>query len=434
MGKRNVKRKNKKENNQIKKDDKNTNKNEDLKDDINNNNKQELSNDIKDIDLQKISKAIDKELSQNLLSSPNKNILFKEEINKSPFIKKEESLYKTLQNNYIKNNFNINIISMITQLINISTTLPKELKNRYPLNNILLDIVKELMFTDLEIVYYSLFLDIFGWTNEYYDVKDNLIITGLSVKKFLNKDTDIIENHLDKKYENLYDKFNNWINSQNDFKKNISFNPMIVNERNNLLKKPFNCYCRNNYIDYNDAVDKILQLSLPYNEINKHTKKNNKNKNDLESNVVDLTYGEQDTNEINTINIIPKNISILQKKDNINNNIIDDKNMISFSKLNQNNINNINNKEGSNLSSQNIYNTKNKNVEDLNNNFMKLDKKENSFYQTIDFNDNIGSKEFLFNPSFMKNSSDILFNKSIEPSFMNLNNLNLVKKPSNSFI
>ena len=92
------------------------------------------------------------------------------------------------------------------------------------------------MFTDLEIVYYSIFLDNLGWTNEYYDVKDNLIITVLSVKKFLNKDTDIIENHLDKNYDNLYDKFNNQINSQSHFKKNISFNPMIVNERNNLVK------------------------------------------------------------------------------------------------------------------------------------------------------------------------------------------------------
>ena len=40
--------------------------------------------------------------------------------------------------------------------------------------------------------------------------------------------------------------------------------------------------------------------------------------------------------------------------------------------------------------------------------------KENSFFQTIDFNvNNIGSKEFLFNPSFMKNLS----NKSIDQEF-----------------
>ena len=68
---------------------------------------------------------------------------------------------------------------MITQLINTSTILSKDLKINYPLSNILLDIVKELMLSDLEIVYHPLFLDNLGWTNEYYDVKDNLVITEI---------------------------------------------------------------------------------------------------------------------------------------------------------------------------------------------------------------------------------------------------------------
>lgn len=58
----------------------------------------------------------------------------------------------------------------------------------------------------LEIVYYSLFLDNFGWTNDYYDIKDNLIITGLCVKKYLNTDIDIIEKNLYKTYEQIYMK------------------------------------------------------------------------------------------------------------------------------------------------------------------------------------------------------------------------------------
>ena len=78
-----------------------------------------------DIDLQKLSKEIDKELSQNKISS-QKAILPNEIIIKPPE-KKEVTLYQKLQNQYIKNNFNINIISMITQLINTSKTLPKEL-------------------------------------------------------------------------------------------------------------------------------------------------------------------------------------------------------------------------------------------------------------------------------------------------------------------
>lgn len=372
-----------------------------------NNNKSEILTESKDIDLQKFSKAIDKELSQKIIYT-EKNLL-KEEKNKNQIEKNGESLYKKLQNNYIKNNLNINIISMITQLINTSKTVPKDLKNNYPLNNILLDITKELMFSDLEIVYYSLFLDNFGWTNEYYDIKDNLIITGLCVKKYLNTDIDIIENHLDETYEQIYEKFNNWINSQNDFKKNISFSPIIVNERNNLLKKPFNCYCRNNYIDYNDAVDKILQLSLPYNEINKHPKNNKKNLYEDETNIVNLTNGQPlDSNEMNSYKIMPILSSNVEKNNNNNNN---DKN---FQINSNNNDGNDNLKEGNNISFNNNYKyTKNSDEIKFS---MKFDKKDsqNSF-QKDEFNDFFQQKEFSFNQSFIKNIFDNgLNNKSGE--------------------
>ena len=161
---------------------------------------------------------------------------------------------------------------MITKLIKTSNSIPKDLKINYPLNSILMEIVKEFMLTDLEIVYLSLYLDIYGWENKYFDIKDNLILTTLSVKKYLNVDIDIIETHLYNNYENIDDKFSNWIKSQKN-KKNITITPRMVNERNNLLKKPFNCYCRKNFIDYDDAVDKILNLSHSYNQINKNSNK-----------------------------------------------------------------------------------------------------------------------------------------------------------------
>lgn len=288
---------------------------------INNNgngNCQTVSKIYKDIDYDKFAKSIEKELTHKISTSPIKlDILETKDVKNSG-----ESLYKKMHNNYIKNNLNINIISMITQLINTSTSLPKNLKNEYPINNILLDIVKELMFTDLEIVYYSLYLDNFGWTNDYYDVKDNLVITALSVKKYLNEDIDIIENHLNKNYEKLEEKFNNWVKLQKNFQKTISVPPMVVNERNTLLKKPFNSYCKNNYIDYNDAVDKILKWSPSYNEINKISKKNNKN--GMGTHEVDLTYGLDDNNPDNEIfksipsNIQNNNVIIVNPSDNNN--------------------------------------------------------------------------------------------------------------------
>ena len=245
-----------------------------------NDNINESLNEKDDKNFNKISKLIENELTQNLMS---------EEIIKKSNYRTSEKLYKSLQNNYIKNNLNINIISMITKLINTSNTISKTLKSNYPLNDLLIEIVKEFMLTDLEIVYFSLYLDIYGWENKYFDLKDNLILTALSVKKYLNEDIDIIETHLTENYENIKEKFANWILSQKD-KKKIVITPRMVNERNNILKKTFNCYCRNNYIDYDNAVDKILHLSLSYNEINKHIS-NNKQKNKSKE-LIDFTKEE----------------------------------------------------------------------------------------------------------------------------------------------
>ena len=247
-----------------------------------NDNINESLNEKDDKNFNKISKLIENELTQNLMS---------EEIIKKSNYRTSEKLYKSLQNNYIKNNLNINIISMITKLINTSNTISKTLKSNYPLNDLLIEIVKELLLTDLEIVYFSLYLDIYGWENKYFDLKDNLILTALSVKKYLNEDIDIIETHLTENYENIKEKFANWILSQKD-KKKIVITPRMVNERNNILKKTFNCYCRNNYIDYDNAVDKILHLSLSYNEINKHIG-NNKQKNKSKE-LIDFTKEEND--------------------------------------------------------------------------------------------------------------------------------------------
>ena len=244
------------------------------------NNMNESIKEEDEIKFKGISKAIENELSQNMIEEE----IIKEKENKS-----NDSIYKRLQNNYLKNNLNINIISMITKLINTSMSIPKNLKSNYPLNDILIGIVKEFMLTDLEIVYFSLYLDIYGWENKYFDLVDNLILTALSVKKYLNEDIDIIETHLSENYENIKDKFANWIKSQKD-KNKITITPRMVNERNNLLKKPFNCYCRKNYIDYDDAVDKILHLSLSYNEINKHLG-NNKSRNQSKQ-IIDFTKDE----------------------------------------------------------------------------------------------------------------------------------------------
>ena len=265
-----------------KKSDKNEERKESEENNNNNDKVNETFNGSENLKYKDISKLLENDLTKNII--PNSD-----ELNNNKEHKSNDTLYKSLQNNYLKNTLNINLISMITKLIKTSNSIPKDLKINYPLNSILMEIVKEFMLTDLEIVYLSLYLDIYGWENKYFDIKDNLILTTLSVKKYLNVDIDIIETHLYNNYENIDDKFSNWIKSQKN-KKNITITPRMVNERNNLLKKPYNCYCRNNYIDYDDAVDKILNLSLSYNEINKHTNKI-KSKNQSKQ-IIDFTKEE----------------------------------------------------------------------------------------------------------------------------------------------
>ena len=123
----------------------------------NNNNNDKINKSFKgseDLNYKDLSRILENDLTKNI--SPDEIINNKE-------YKSNDSLYKSLQNNYLKNTLNINLISMITKLIKTSTTIPKELKANYPLNSILMEIVKEFMLTDLEIVYLSLYLDIYGW-------------------------------------------------------------------------------------------------------------------------------------------------------------------------------------------------------------------------------------------------------------------------------
>lgn len=71
---------------------------------------------------------------------------------------------------------------IITRMFNDSKTLPKELRNEYPLHTLIIKIATQLMMNELEIIYFSIYLDLFGWTNDDFDIIEHFLITGLSVK------------------------------------------------------------------------------------------------------------------------------------------------------------------------------------------------------------------------------------------------------------
>lgn len=214
----------------------------------------------KTFDISRFKSEMTKELFETIQNSSSVEV----------FNSQHES-YEKLHAKYITEIFNSTILSLINQICSTSKTLPDDLRNNYPIHSLLIKIAKELMLDQLELVYLSIYFDTFGWKNANLDIFDNFIVTALSVKKYLNENTDEIENYLNKFYPDIGSKFSIWIKAQSDFKNGIMITPRKVHERFVLLNKTYNTYCKNNYIDYNESVDKILQMSLPYNEGGRQT-------------------------------------------------------------------------------------------------------------------------------------------------------------------
>ena len=293
-----------------------------------NNNNVQNNNNSNDFNINDFEKIISELAFDNNDSTANEktnknkidsNIISLETLNKPSSNPLKE--YNRLYSKYMTETFNINIIKLINQIIKTSKTLPIELNNNYQIQKFLLKSIKELMLNENEIIYLSIFFDNFGWKNEKLNILESFLITGLSVKKYLNENTEIIENYLIKNYSGIMKKFSEWVNSQKNFKNNLTISPRIVNERFNELNKNFNTYCKINYIDYNNAVDKILQMSLPYNEgikikhSNFNENVNNKNEKNNEKIIFEMNNNNNNFEEENL-----KNVDNNKNEQNQNNN------------------------------------------------------------------------------------------------------------------
>ena len=212
----------------------------------------------KDFDLFKFKDQMSKEMSRfkNKIANPQS----------PPIASDYDKKYKQ----YISEGFTMSTLMIINRIFSDSKSLPRDLRNNYPLHSLLIKIIRQLMMNELELVYFSIYLDIFGWKNNSFDIMDHFLITGLSVKKFLNINTEYLETYLNNEYPDILEKFSKWLKTEKDYNLLITISPRDVNERFNLLKRPFNTYCKNNFIDYNESVDRILHMSLPYNDGSKH--------------------------------------------------------------------------------------------------------------------------------------------------------------------
>jgi hypothetical protein len=296
--------------------------------------------------------------------------------------------YINLYKKYINEEFSTTIITFCNRIILESKNLSEQIKSISDLNKKFLNIIKKLLMNEYELTLFSLYFDNINFNNK-NNIKNDLntekifIYLGLYIKQITNDYfREIFEYFNEQKLLDSIENFHNWKKEfLQTIKNDYIYNQQIINNRFKLLNRPFNIYCTNNYIDYNCVVDKILKMSLPYND-NKFIKEDSLN------NVEENIYLNQINNNNNLIidnkvninkknkkslnfNNIPKfkikknndNISQQQKNNELNKNnyINNDKNKIL------NNFNNIIN----NVNNNNIINIKNQmpvNIHQINKN------------------------------------------------------------------
>lgn len=141
--------------------------------------------------------------------------------------------------------------------------IPMEFK-RYPLLRLLSEIAKDLLMNELEVVGWSVYLDRFVWGSDPANLHQLLHFAGLAVKCYFDSEVDVIKAHVRRKNRRLYEQFEAW-KSLNEG--NMKILPKEMNDKFrklNAFPDPVDIAA---LLDYNYIVDEILQLSPPYNAV-----------------------------------------------------------------------------------------------------------------------------------------------------------------------
>ena len=113
---------------------------------------------------------------------------------------------------------------------------------------------------EFEITLFTLLIDEYGWVDD--KEPDHLLFIGILTKYHSCLSAEFFLKHFKESKPNVVNHYVQWKNS----KATRIFNIADINKMYNKLNRPFNIYCTKDYIDYNSAVDKIIQLSQPYRE------------------------------------------------------------------------------------------------------------------------------------------------------------------------
>ena len=229
-----------------------------------------------------------------------------------------------------------------------------------------------------------------------------------------------INSFLIRKYQGFEDKFNKWFQLNSSiFNNKLYFSYTEINKRFKEYNSSYSIYCKNNYIDYNLIIDRILTMSIPYNE--------GKNDNlfvDRKDNSIDILLENNSNNNINTNSIK----SFGENKNNINNiSLSNNNNYINNDFSKKININNLYNNSYITGFPSGIFNTKKIN----NINFDYLLNRNNIIYNSIN---NKKNNERKFNTELV--NKEVPQSKQNEPvkkgiNFKVTNNTNEEKNKNN---
>ena len=238
-------------------------------------------------------------------------------------------LYESMRKKYLLNEYTPNCLNYINRIItDTSKNHLKKFQGVFELNKIIVSIIKELLMNEFELIMLSLSLEIIDISSskDINSFKESFIYLCLYIKKLTLPEKNLapINSFLNRKYQRFNEKFNLWNQSFSSFlDEKLSYIDYVkINERFKEYNQAHSVYCKNNFIDYNLIIDRILTMSIPYNE--------NKNSNLFTSKKIGIDNYDSvlDINNINST---------------LNNNFQENKININLNSLANNNISQNNN-------------------------------------------------------------------------------------------
>ena len=208
------------------------------------------------IDIDESKKRILEELKNNTLKEEQTNQFSGFDFQKP---QRDDTKYYNDYNLYITESFNQRCISLVVSFIQQSQNVPDEIRLKGNLFKQLINIVKQLMMNEYEIILFTLYIDELGWENAEFQICENLFYVGILTKLLSNSESAFLLTHFKVKK-----RFDRWYNQRKEIREGKIFDYKTINARFRALNKPFNCYCKKDYIDYNCVVDKIIFECQPY--------------------------------------------------------------------------------------------------------------------------------------------------------------------------